>query len=286
MTCTVVSVAGLLVLVSAALADGGSGDSLAVIPPAGTSGAGAALIAAVALAFYAFIGFEDICNVAEEVRSPEHSIPRAILVSLAVTAVLYVAVCASAVTTVPAAELARSDVPLVVVAERLLPSWPTGWLGVVALLAVTNTALFNLIMCSRLLYGMARQGWIPAAIGRIHRRHRTPTLAVSIAWVLVLVFALTGILRVLAEATNALLLSSFFAVNLALIVVQAKRVPPDQDRVRPFSVPRWVPVAGLLVTAFLAAQFSWGAYGRAGVLVSVGLLLYGAQRVIAAPRSR
>src|SRR5690606_25421424 len=138
--------------------------------------------------------------------------------------------------------------------------------------AVTNTALFNLIMASRILYGMGRQGWVPAALAKVHPARRTPTLGVVIAFVLAAILALTGALEVLAEATNVVLLLVFFTVNLSLVVIQ--RRPPAEGHGPPFRVPLVVPLLGMVATAYLSLRFSLGAYLRAGILVALGLLLY------------
>ena len=280
-SCTIASLTGLVVLVIAGLETWGTVDPWTIAPPGSGSGSGSgsevalsALLAGAALAFYAYIGFEDMCNVAEEVEGAERAIPRAILLSLAITTVVYVLVGLTVVNAVPVAELVASDVPLMLVAERLLPSWNPAWLGVIALLAVVNTALFNLIMGSRILYGMGAQGLLSPRFAWTHPRRKTPTLGVLVTFVLALAFALTGVLRVLAEATNTVVLAAFFSVNLALLVVKRRRIAPDDASVRHFSVPWVVPVLGLVSTAYLATQFSPGAYVRAAGLVAVGGVLH------------
>ncbi|HJL15662.1 MAG TPA: APC family permease [Sandaracinaceae bacterium LLY-WYZ-13_1] len=280
--CTVVSVGALVVLVAAGADRWGAVDAFDPTPPGGGTG-GWALLSGAALAFYAFIGFEDICNVAEEVHAPQRTIPRAIALAVALVSVIYVAVGLTVVAAVPPAELAASETPLVLVAQRLLPSWPTGWLSAVALFAVTNTALFNLIMGSRILYGMARQGWVPPLLGRVHPKRRTPTVGVWLVFGLAAAAALTGFLRVLAEATNVIILLVFFSVNVSLLAIRAKRVPPDDPEVSTFDVPWVVPLVGAAITAYLVAQFSPGAYLRAGVLAASGALLYGLARLRRAP---
>lgn len=280
---TLASITGLLVLVVAGAGRWGTVDPWSIASPADpTQAPVGVLLAGVALAFYAFIGFEDICNVAEEVREPQRTIPRAILLSVVISTAIYVLVGITVVNAVPSAELAASEVPLMLVAERLLP-WSPAWLSVIALFAVLNTALFNLIMCSRMLYGMGRQGWISPRFAVVHERRKTPTLGVLTAFALTLAFAMTGVLRVLAEATNAVILVAFMAVNLSLLVIKRRRVPPDDPSVASFSVPWIVPALGLASTAYLATRFSGGAYLRALGLVAVGGLLFVLRR---AARSR
>lgn len=277
--CTVTSVTALVVLVIAGVSRWGSVDLLDVTPVEGTAAAPSLLVlGGAALAFYAYIGFEDICNVAEEVAAPVTTIPRAILLALGLTTALYLLVGITAVNAVPAAELAASGVPLVLVSDSLVPALPRGWLELVALFATTNTALFNLIMASRVLYGMARQGTVPAFFAFVHEKRKSPSWGVLSAFVLAGGFALTGVLKVLAEATNTIILCAFFAVNLSLLVIKLRRVASDEPH--HFAVPIAVPAVGLVITAYMAAQFSPGAYARAAGLIAVGVLLYLFQAVL------
>lgn len=278
--CTIASITALATLSLAGLPRWGSVDLLDVYAPAesGPRGATAAWLAATALSFYAFIGFEDLCNVAEEVNRPSHTMPRAILGALALATLVYVGVAVTAVSVVPPAVLAESRVPLVLVAEELVPSWPRAWLPIVALLAVTNTALFNLIMCSRLLYGMGRNGWIPQAFASIDPRRQTPVRGVVAAFVLATGFAVTGVLTVLAEATNAVLLAAFLLVNLSLVVIRHRGIPADDPTTSPFRAPAVAPYLGIAITAYLATRFSAGAYTRAAALLAIGAALYALAR--------
>lgn len=276
---TLISVAALLLIVIAGVTTWGEVDLLDFKPATGgADGGGVALVGATALAFYAYIGYEDICNVAEEVKAPERTIPRATLLALAITSLLYFSVGVTVVSAVPAGELAASDVPLALVARRLLPALPEGWLNVVALFAVLNTALLNLVMSSRLLYGLARDGLVPPIFGVVDRRRQTPVAGVVAAFLLSAAIAVTGFLRVLAEATSAIILIAFFAVNAALIAVRIKEVPPDDPNIRSFEVPIAIPVLGLLTTGYLSLQFSAGAYLRTAALLAVGLVLYAVGR--------
>jgi APA family basic amino acid/polyamine antiporter len=283
---TVLSVGALVVLIIAGVPSW-SGAVLVTIGPEGTSGGGwtnaAAVVSAAALAYYAFIGFEDICNVAEEVEQPTRTIPRAILLSLTITALIYVGTAITAVCVVPMASLAGSSAPLVEISSRVLPGVSPAYLAVVALLAVSNTALFNLIMGSRMLWGMSRNGWLAPAFARVSERRRTPVVGIAVCSLMTLMFALTGVLRVLAESTNVIILAAFFMVDLSLLVVRVRGVPPDAQPPSPeraddasahFRVPLIVPILGLVVTAYLITQFSAGAYLRAAALVGVGALLY------------
>ena len=277
--CVVLSVGALLVLVVAALPTWGSVDLLSVGPVGPgrgdlPSGGFAAVLSASALAFYAYVGFEDMCNVAEEVKHPERAMPRAILGAMAVATVIYVAVGVTVVSAIPVAELVESEVPLARVWEAVLPGVPVWVLAVVALFAVTNTALFNMIMASRILWGMSRHGWISPVFGRLHSQQKTPTAGVIAVFVLAAGTSVTGVLSVLAEATNIIILMVFFAVCLALLVSRLKGVPSDDPAKAGFEIPLLVPIVGMAIDGYLVAQFSPGAYLRAGSLLVVGLVLY------------
>ncbi len=273
--CTTVSVGALVVLVILGIPQWGGVDYLEIGLPGGTpTGSLTLVLSGAALAFFAYLGFEDICNVAEEVRQPKKTIPRAILLSVLITSLLYVGVGLTVVSAVPAADLAASDVPLALVAQKLLPALSTRWISFVALFAIFNTGLLNMIMASRILYGMGRAGWIPSYFGKVHPKRQTPVLGVIIAFLLAWVLAVTGFLKVLAEATNTIILSAFFFVNLSLLVVKLRKRPADDNTQDHFQVPLFVPILGIAITAYLVSQFSAGAYLRSLGLVAVGGLLY------------
>lgn len=272
-TCTVLSVLALLVLAIAGAATwpGHLGELASAVADVSPTAA----VGAVALAFYAFIGFEDICNVAEETKNPSRTIPKAILLSLAISTVVYTVVTITALSVVSAPELATSDAPLALVAERVFPGVGADrWLGAVALLAVSNTALFNLIMTSRVLFGMGRAGWLPAGLGRVSTRTKAPIRGIAVAFVLAAAFAATGALRLLAEATNAVILLAFAAVNASLLTIRARKIEPDPDAGTVFRVPIAIPGVGLVLTLIAFTRLSPGAYLRAAILVGLGVVLH------------
>ncbi len=199
------------------------------------------------LTFYAFIGFEDMLNVAEEVKDVRRTLPIALLGALAITTLVYIAVAITAVSVLPSRELAESPRPLVDVALRAAP-WlrPEAYTGI-ALFAVTNTALLNLIMGSRLVYGMARQGLLPARLARVHPKRRTPDAAILALTLIVLALVCAGDISSLARATSVLLLAVFSVINASLVVL--KRRPNEQPG--GFEIPTFVPIAGVLINVTL-----------------------------------
>jgi amino acid transporter len=194
------------------------------------------------LCFYAFLGFEDMVNIAEEVRDVRRILPRAIVLTVLVTALLYALVTTVSVLAVSPNELAASDAPLSLVFERSGGS--PAILGVVAIFALLNGALIQIVKASRVLYGLAREGSLPAVLGRVNSRTHTPALATVLVVAIAALFALTFPLGTLAETTALITLVTFTLANLALLLV--KRRDPHPSGVTTF--PIGVPVAGFAVS--------------------------------------
>jgi len=194
------------------------------------------------LAFYAFIGFEDMVNVAEEIIHPETALPKGILISLVIATLLYFAVALVAILTVPPDLLKNSDAPLAAVYERATGEKPV-MITVLSLFAVINGALIQVIMASRILYGMSRQKWLPELFGRINPKTRTPVMATVVVTLLLLLFALWLPLEQLARSTSAIILIVFVFVNGSLCLVKRKTPRPEGIRTYPF----WIPVCGTIL---------------------------------------
>jgi amino acid transporter len=208
------------------------------------------LLAGSVLTFFSFIGFEDMLNVAEEVKEPLRTMPWGIVLALAIATILYISVAVTAISVVDHRDLAAAPAPLAAIANRAAPWLPPRTFEFITLFAVANTMLINYIMGSRMLYGMARQGLLPAMLGRVHSRRQTPHVAILTLLVLVLILALSGGaegVRTLASATGLLLLFSFMVVNTALIVL--KRRPSEPTGA--FEVPIIVPALGVIINATL-----------------------------------
>ncbi|WP_425072609.1 APC family permease [Sagittula sp. S175] len=231
---TLVELTGLGLVVWAGLGAEPVAVSSGGVPWAGV-GAGAAL------AFFAFIGFEDIVNMAEEVRDPERTMPRAILLSLVITSMLYGLVAWAAVRAVPVELLGVSEQPLALVWEH-----GTGgsarFLSGIAVFAALNGVLAQIVMAARVLYGLGEQGGFLGMFHHAHQRFGTPVLASVLVGGAVVLGALTLPVAVLAEATTTVLLAVFVLVNGALILEKKQGVRAA------FEVPGWVPVAGLLLS--------------------------------------
>ncbi|WP_036256007.1 APC family permease [Spongiibacter marinus] len=220
--------------------------SSAEVPPITVVG----IIMGAFLAFYAFVGFEDMVNIAEEVKDPARNLPRAALIALAVATVFYALVSAIAVKVVAANELAASDAPLALVYTRSTGGSPV-IIAAISLCAVVNGALVQIIMGSRLLYGMAKQGWLPRGLARVSTVTATPVVAIVLVTAITLVMALTMNLTGLAEVTSFLVLSVFVLVNAALIRIKRRSVSAPGV----YQYPAWIPWVGLVVSAvFIMAR--------------------------------
>ena len=198
------------------------------------------------IAFYAFVGFEDMVNIAEEVEQPEKSLPKAIIAALLVSVILYILIALVSVLVLPIESLSASDAPF---ADMLAQS-STGsvtLIAVISMVAVVNGALVQLIMCSRVIYGMARQGLLPKKLGLVSKKTRTPVLATVFSALFIVVFALALPLVVLAKITSFIVLLVFIVVNLALVRIQ------HITRVNIY--PRFVPVVGFIVSLLFC--LSW-----------------------------
>jgi amino acid transporter len=233
---TLIEVAGLLlVILLNADALGRSPELFAHWDALDTTGVWNGIILGAVLAFYAYLGFEDIVNVAEEVRRPERNIPRAILWSLLGAGLLYLLVSTIALLVMPVEQLAASKAPL---ADMLSHNdWSRNTISLISMLAITNGILIQIIMAPRIIYGMATQASAPAYFSKIHPLTRTPVRATVLVSLLVLGFALWLPIVTLAQITSSLTLFVFALINLALLRTNLKKRAQQAIRVRAFLLP-------------------------------------------------
>lgn len=244
---TVVEIGGLLLIIVVASASIGTlPQRLPELLPPAELAAWPGIFLGGFLAYYAFIGFEDMVTVAEEVKEPQRTLPRAILLAIVISTLLYLAVSVAAVLALPPDELSASRAPLALVFERSTGASPKV-MAAISLFAVINGALIQVIMAARVLYGMSREGWLPEAIGKVHPRTQTPVLATVLASLVVLVLALAFPLVTLAKVTSFAILAVFAIIGVALIRV--KRAGPAAPGV--YTVPYWVPFGGVATAIVL-----------------------------------
>ncbi|HVQ59509.1 MAG TPA: APC family permease [Solirubrobacterales bacterium] len=274
---TLVELGGLVLVVIvgvAALAFGHGEPGRAVELREGSAPA-LAILSGAALAFYALIGFEDSVNIAEETTSPERSYPVALFGGLAVAGVVYLVVTVVASMAVPTGSLESSSGALLEVVQVGPLAIPTRVFSAIGLMALANGALINMIMASRLLYGMAREGVLPAAFGRLSRRG-TPLRAIVFTSLIAAGLILTGELGALADTTVLLLLGVFIAVNVSALLLRSDRVEHDH-----FQVPTALPFLGIAACLLVMTQTEVQTWLRAGALLCLGLVLWAGQRLAA-----
>lgn len=254
---TLIEIAGLIVIV----ASGVSADPsiLARLPDAvhglGDAAVWPGILGASLLAFFAFIGFEGMVNVAEEVREPERTLPLAIGLTLVISTVLYILVVWVAIHSVPRVDLAGSSAPLSLVYQRVTGASPVV-ISLIAVVATINGVIAQMVMSSRVVYGMAQQGIFPASLARVNKETRTPLRATALVVLLVLVLAHWVPLERLADVTTRLMLVIFSLVNAALVLIKSRGEP--LPAAHGFSVPVAVPLAGgLSALGMLIADMVW-----------------------------
>nr|WP_256984199.1 APC family permease [Streptomyces sp. XY006] len=267
---TVVEVGGLAVIVvlGAWLLLRGDGD-VGRLTQLGTpeKGAAAAVLSGSVLAYYSFVGFETSVNVAEETRDPRRSYPRALFGALATAGAVYVLVGLAASAAVPTDRLAGSSGPLLEVVHEA-GGVPPRLFSAIALVAVANGALLTGIMSSRLAYGMAKDGLLPAALTKVLPGRRTPWAAIAVTTLLAMLLALTGSVATLASTLVLLLLVVFLMVNTAVLVL--RRDPGETDH---FRAPTALPVLGIASCLVLATQIEAQVWLRGLAIVAAGMVL-------------
>ncbi|HET9772149.1 MAG TPA: APC family permease [Acidimicrobiia bacterium] len=270
---TTIELVGLLLVVVAgvaAIVDGGpSIDAGRVFEFKEGEALLVALAGGAGLAFFALIGFEDSVNMAEEAHEPARDYPRALFGGLLLAGAIYLVVTVVASIVVPTDRLAASDGPLLEVVKTGPLNLPPRLFSAIALCALANGALINMIMASRIVYGMARERILPAGLGTVHGARRTPFVAILATTAIAMALIVSGDLSGLADTTVLLLLLVFSAVNVSVLVLRRDRVPHAH-----FRAPTAVPVIGAVVSALLMTTKEAGTFARAGLLLLVGVALW------------
>ena len=201
------------------------------------------------VAFYAFIGFEDMVNIAEEVKHPETTLPKGIIIALIVTTVFYILVSLVSILSVAPDQLAQSNRPLAWLYELKTGEKPV-FITLISIVSIFNGALVQLVMASRILYGMSNRGWLPKIFSHVNKKTHTPIPSILTAAVIIMVLALSLPLLSLAKITSFITLTIFALINLALWRIKARG-----DSTTRFCIPIWVPLSGAICSSlFLIFQ--------------------------------
>jgi len=245
------------------------------------SGSVSGVMAGAALVFFAFIGFDEVITLAEETRDPTRTVPRALLLALGISALLYVLVAVAAVSVLGPDALGDARAPLAAVGEATVGPWGGDMLAAAALVSTGSTVLLAITAGSRMLYAMAAARDLPYALAKVWFA-RVPLNALLTSVVIALLFLLVGDLKTLASATDALIYLIFLVVNVVLVVLRF--TTPDARR--PFRVRGAIgkvpvlPVIGFAMVLLVARELEPSSFWLAGTVAAVGLLVHIVQRVI------
>lgn len=205
------------------------------------TGLKSSILAGALLAFFAFVGFEDMVNMAEEVVDAPKNLPRAIIIAVIISTALYFIVSLVCAVALPLEDILASKAPLVLIVERNSSLSPKIMAGI-ALISIINGALVQMIMVSRMFYGMANLGVAPKFLGAISGKTHTPIFATLVTIALVWILAMSFPLGNLAKATSLVILVVFIFICAALI-----KIKMDKKFLKaPFSVPLFVPILGAI----------------------------------------
>ncbi|MDD5339798.1 MAG: amino acid permease [Candidatus ainarchaeum sp.] len=265
---TVIEMGGLVIVVLAGLFLPPLADvNLLEMPAAGLAG----ILTAVSVIFFAYIGFENVANLSEEVKNSRKVVPQALVLALAISTILYLLVAVAAVREVGWEALSQSQAPLTLVVSRALGQYAS-LLSYIALFATANTVLMFLIVPSRILYGMAEGGSLQRIFSVVGSRG-TPYLSVAIVGMAAAAMAAATDIKTVAQLADLAVFIAYLVVNLALIALAASKIRREFTSPRVAGVPvlAW---AGALSAAFMLFHFEPRLWLAEGAVVAVGLALF------------
>ncbi|WP_188715805.1 APC family permease [Agrococcus terreus] len=268
---TLIEMTGLIIIIAvAAIVIGGGGgepERLTTfaegVPP--LTGAFAATITA----FFSFLGFEAAANMAEEVKNPSRSYPRALFGAIITAAVVYLLIAIGAAIVVPTEQLATSEGPLLEVIQASGLAFPSWLFAIIALVAIGNGALLFMVMASRATYGLAEAKLLPRAFGAVLSKRRTPWVAILVVGIVTMAMSFIGDVGTLADTTVLLLVLVFISANVSVLVLKK-----DQVAHKHFTAPRIVSVLALIASVALLTQQSLQTWLIAGGYIVVGTILF------------
>jgi len=273
---TLVEATGLVLLIAIGL--GSLGNVNLLEAPNGSSG----ILSAAALIFFAYLGFEDIVNIAEETKKPEKTIPKALILSILITTVLYVLVALISVSLVDWQTLGLSNAPLASAASQVLGENAFTVMSVIALFATSNTVLIMLVVGSRMIYGMAKEGAFPIILSRVDPKKETPRLAILVTMFVSIIFLFMGDLELVAALTSFGAFITFAFVNISLIYIRYRRAELERPFQAPLNIGKF-PVTGflgLLTCLFLVSQFNTTVILSGSIFLFAGVVLYKLSKII------
>ncbi len=262
---TILEIGGLVAIILFGLKYVGNVNYLE-LPSLGLPG----ILSATALIFFAYLGFEDIVRLSEETKNPTKTIPRALILSIIISTVLYIAVAIAAVSIVGWQALSQSSAPLALVAQTAFGEKAFLFLSITALCATFTTVLGLLIATSRMLYGMAEDGGMPRILHKVHKRFQTPLLAVIVTALVAIAFVLVGKIEIVASITDFALFTTFILINISLLWLRHK-MPAIK---RPFRTYAPLAALGAITSAAMLFYLNKTAWIIGAGMIITGLLAY------------
>ncbi len=229
-------------------------------------------VPAMALIYISYVGFELISNAAEEIIEPGKNIPRAILITLGVSTVIYVFVVGVMMGTVNYSELAKSDIPFIYTAERLFGAWGL-WAGIIATIMASLSAFsVTLGASARILYALGRDEHFPTIFARLHPKFQTPHIALCVCALIVIIFSSSGIVKFVASLSDFGYLMGLGIINYAVIPLH-RRMPNLRRPFRTILFP-WIPYLGVVTTWMFVPALETRSFILGGILTLVGSGIY------------
>ncbi|MGD8718422.1 MAG: amino acid permease [Candidatus Zixiibacteriota bacterium] len=243
-------------------------DRFEVFAPFGTMG----ILAATSLIYISFFGFEQISDAAEEVKSPEKNVPRAILLALIIPTVIYVLVVMVSVGIIDYEVLGTAPAPLAIIASKVLGGYGLFFVLVAGVLSTISALNAAILTTSRVTYAIARDGFMPGFLSRVNARFRTPHWAIVATAGLAGIVAVMGEVKAVAHLTNFCLLFALIVVNISVIMLRRRR--PELKR--PFRLPFGpvIPVLGIISNLLMMLFMDWTTYLLGVGFLGVGGLVY------------
>ena len=269
---TLIELSGLVMVIALAAMFGKFGSVDYLEMPNGMTGT----IGAASLIFFAYLGFQEMANISEESKSPRKILPRALLYAVIITTAIYILVGISVVSIVDWHLIAESNAPLAFVVSSVIGEQAFWVMSVIALFATSNTVLVGMIVCSRMIYGMAMDGSLPRVFAKVHRGRCTPWVAVLVTMALSLAFLGIGEIGIIASVTDLSVFYTFTFVNAAVIILRYRMPKTKREFMVPGNIGRFpvLPAIGILATLLLASNLVYESVLIGAGIISVGVIVY------------
>ena len=254
---TLIEVGGLVFIIVLSVPHLGDVNYLEMPP-----GGGHQVIAAGALAFFAFVGFEEIVKLSEETRNPEKNIPRALFIASIIVIVMYTIVAICAVSVIPYQQLGESNSPLADIASESYGNNGVILISVIALFATSNTILSNMIGSSRVLLNMSTETKMLKPFAFVSEKRKTPVMALVLVLAVMAAFALIGNIETVARISTLFIFTAFILINLCVIVLRIKEKALERPYRIPFNIKN-IPVTSVLGIVLTAILLGYSIYGLA-----------------------